>query len=375
MKKLWIGIAVVFVVVGGVAFAYGAQLGLLAELLFAHAPRTPFDAATAPPAPDYSRQASWAALPEMKDASDVTPQGYAPIDPAKADVDVFFIHPTSYFSTGRWNQPIDDADTNTRTDNGSIRNQASVFNGCCRIYAPRYRQMTFGGFLEYSDSSKRAMDLAYSDVKRAFEYYIAHYNKSRPFIIASHSQGSRHALRLIQEMIDNTPLRGQFVAAYIVSNWVKQDWFDKDLKTIKPCERADDTECVLTWSTILEGEDAQAQREGFAKRSGLPPQAANARYVCTNPLSWTTGPAPAPATLDIGGWVYGTGDTPRPPDPNLVSARCDNGALYVSKPEGLLYSARVLPGGNYHNYDYQLAYLNIRKNAQDRVKAFMESRD
>jgi hypothetical protein len=374
MKKILIAVVLLVVAAGGVTLVYGSQFGLLAELLFSHPPKTPFSEATAPPASDYAKSSSWAALPGIKNPSDATPQGYAPVDPAKAEVDVFFIHPTSYFSSEHWNQPLDDAETNKRTDDGSIRNQASVFNGCCRIYAPRYRQMTFSGFLEYSDSSKKAMDLAYSDVKRAFEYYLVHYNHSRPFIIASHSQGSRHAVRLVQEMIDNTPLRGQFVAAYIIGNWVSQDWFD-NLKTIKPCERADDTGCVLTWSTLREGADAQAQRQGFAKRSGLPLEAAGKRYVCTNPLSWTTSTAPAPANLDLGGWVYGTGETPRAPDPHLVSARCDNGALYVSTPDGLLYSARVLPGGNYHNYDYQLAYLNIRKNAMDRVKAFTEERD
>lgn len=375
MKKVLAGISITLLLLGGVTIVYGAQLGTLATLVLAGAPKTPFDQQRPPPAPDYAAPASWAALPDMKDASDVAPQGSEVVDPAKADVDVFFVHPTSYFSSDQWNQSVDDTDTNKRTDDGSIRNQASVFSGCCRIYAPRYRQMTFGGFIQYSDSSTKAMDLAYSDVKRAFEYYIAHYNKTRPFIIAAHSQGSRHAVRLIQEMIDNTSLRGQFVAAYIVGNWVKQDWFDKDLKTIKPCQRADDTECVLTWSSMLEGENAQTMRDGFARRSGLPPEPAGTRYVCTNPLSWTTGPELAPASMDLGGWVYGLGDTPRPPDPGLVSARCDNGALYVSKPEGLFYNARVLPGGNYHNYDYQLAYMSIRKNVQDRIKAFEDSRD
>ncbi len=41
-----------------------------------------------------------------------------------------------------------------------------------------------------------AFDLAYEDLKTAFENYLKHYNKGRPIIIASHSQGSLHALRL-----------------------------------------------------------------------------------------------------------------------------------------------------------------------------------
>ncbi len=368
MKRFLIGLGAVLTVAGIVGLAYGQQIGMFASLMLAHAPHDPFDAAKAPPAPDYAQASSWGALPDVKDASDVAPPGEQIADPAPADV--FFIHPTTFFSNDLWNQPLDDAATNARTDSGPLRNQASAFNGCCAVYAPRYRQMTFGGFLKYDESSQKAIDLAYSDVKRAFDYYIAHYNHGRPFIIAGHSQGARLARLLVADEIDGTALRGQFVAAYIVGNWMDADWF-KARKTIRPCERADDTGCVLTWSSILEGEDAQKQREGFAQRSGYAPDMAHKDYVCTNPLSWSRSAALAPAALNKGGWVYGRGDKPRPIDPNLISAHCDNGALFISEPKDFAYRVAVLPGGNYHNYDYQLAYMNIRENAQTRVHAFL----
>lgn len=372
MKRFAAHAAIATLLLGFAAPAAARDLGLLATLLFAHPPRQAFDAAKAPPAPDYARRISWAALPDMTDASDVAPQGVAMADPAAAEADVFFVYPTSFFSNSKWNADIADAEVNARTGKGSLRNQASVFNGCCRVYAPRYRQMTFSGFLEHSESSEAALDLAYSDVKRAFEYYLAHDNRGRPFIVASHSQGSRLAARLVKETIDNTPLMQRFVAAYIVGNWIDEGYF-ASLKTIKPCTRADDTGCVLTWSTLAEDADAQKQRNGFAKRSGLPQSYAGHRFVCTNPLTWTAASALAPAKDDIGGWVYGPGERPRPPDPHLVAARCDDGALIVSDPGNALYKARMLPGGNYHNYDYQLAYMNIRRNAQMRVQAFLAS--
>ena len=368
MKRL-AGFAVLAALILGAGPAMARDFGLLMRLLFAHAPSQSFDAMHPPPAPDYAKTASWAALPDMKDASDVAPRGVAMADPKTAPADVFFIHPTSFFSNDRWNADISDTKTNARTDKGSIRNQASVFNGCCRVYAPRYRQMTFSGFLDPSKSSAEALDLAYSDVKRAFRYYLAHDNHGRPFIVASHSQGSRLATRLVKEMIDGTPLMQRFVAAYIAGNWIDDGYF-RALKTIKPCQKADDTGCVLTWSTLADDADAQKQRDGFAKRSGLPESFAHHHFVCTNPLTWTTDTTPAPAADDIGGWVYGRGDAPRPPDPHLVSMRCDDGALFVSRPDDSIYRARMLPGGNYHNYDYQLAYMNIRKNAEVRVRAF-----
>jgi hypothetical protein len=360
---------------GTLGAAHASQMGAMAQLLFAHQPAEGFALAKAPPAPDYAQARSWAALPEAPGMSAAAPKGTTTIDPRTAQVDVFFIHPTTFFSNSQWSQPLDNADTNKRTDEGTIRNQASVFNGCCRIYAPRYRQMTFSGFLKASPDANAALDLAYSDVKRAFEYYLAHYNHGRPFIIASHSQGSRHARLLVEQMIDGSKLQDRMVAAYIIGTWLDQDWF-AHLKSVKPCQGATDTGCVITWSTLADDADGQAMRAAFAKRSGVTDDAvatsfAQHKFVCINPLSWSAGDATAPASLDLGGWVYGRGVTPRPPDPGLVSARCDDGGLYVSRPDDIAYRIALLPGGNYHNYDYQLAYMNIRANAIARVNAFL----
>ena len=365
-------ITIAFIALLAVGFsARAAEVGWLGRALFV--PSAHFDVKSAPPAPDYAKESSWGALLDMKDASDVAPKGAAMIDPAKAPADVFFVYPTSYFSGRHWNAEISDADANAKTDRGSLRNQASAFNGCCAVYAPRYRQMSFGGFLEPSSDSRAAMDLAYSDVKHAFQYYLAHYNHGRPFIIASHSQGSRHAKRLVQDMIDGTPLMKQFVAAYIVGNWLDADWF-KSLKDVKMCESAGQTGCVVTWSSLAQDANAQEQREDFVVRSGAAPEMATHRFVCTNPLTWTTSTALAPASDDLGGWAYGSGSSPRPIDPHLVSMRCDNGALFVSRPADRIYRLKLLPGGNYHDYDYQLAYMNIRENAKARVKAFLSAR-
>jgi hypothetical protein len=373
MRKLFVGIAALSVVAVGVGPAWGQELAFMASLLTMHAPSAPFDPAKAPPAPDYAQQSSWGALPTITNASDVSPPGIDMADGAHARGDVFFIHPTTYFSSTLWNQPLDDQATNQRTDSGPLRAQASAFNGCCRVYAPRYRQMTFGGFVEYSENSDRALDLAYSDVKRAFEYYVAHDNNGRPIIIASHSQGSRIAQRLLADEFDGKPLQHQFVAAYVVGTWMPESWFVAR-KTIKPCETATDTGCVLTWSTLGEGADRQKQRDAFARRSGLPASSADKTFVCTNPLSWSRGPGTAPASENLGAWVPGRGQTLRAIQPGLVSARCENGALVISNPDDRAFHIVEFPGENYHNYDYQLFYMNVRKNASDRLAAFLAAK-
>ena len=77
--------------------------------------------------------------------------------------DVFFIHPTTFIGPGDhtsfldpssmdwgrivaemvaapWNADLDDSVLNRRTDQQPVLYQASVFNGSCRVFAPRYRQ-------------------------------------------------------------------------------------------------------------------------------------------------------------------------------------------------------------------------------------------
>jgi hypothetical protein len=85
-------------------------------------------------------------------------------------VAVFFIHPTSYLSKSNWNAPLDDAEANQNAAR-YVRNQASVFNATPNIWAPRYRQATFGAFLtDQSDREKALGEL----VPGSEEYYFFH---------------------------------------------------------------------------------------------------------------------------------------------------------------------------------------------------------
>ncbi len=95
-----------------------------------------------------------------------------------------------------------------------------MFNGSCRVFAPRYRQAHLKAFfMRSSNKSVEAFDTAYSDLKSAFEFYLLHYNKGRPIIIASHSQGTLHAIRLMKDFFANKPL--------------KNNWFVLTLSAIK----------------------------------------------------------------------------------------------------------------------------------------------
>ena len=81
-------------------------------------------------------------------------------------------------------------------DNISIKlcleNQASVFAGITDLYAPHYREMHIHSYTDTINGFK-AYDLAYSDVINAFKFFINN-KKTDKYIIASHSQGTNHAL-------------------------------------------------------------------------------------------------------------------------------------------------------------------------------------
>ena len=72
----------------------------------------------------------------------------------------------------------------------------------------------------------KALDLAYNDIREAFIHYLENFNQGKPIIIASHSQGTIHAKRLISEFIDGKELQKQLIAAYLVGMKVNQDEFN-----------------------------------------------------------------------------------------------------------------------------------------------------
>src|SRR5262249_27804609 len=98
-----------------------------------------------------------------------------------------------------WNAPTDEPALNEATDRVATGIQASAFNGCCSVYAPRYRQANGTAFTHPSPDGGRAIALAYTDVHRAFEEFNSRRGAGRPFILAGHSQGTVLAERLLHE--------------------------------------------------------------------------------------------------------------------------------------------------------------------------------
>jgi Protein of unknown function (DUF3089) len=363
-KRVALVTTVLVVLVGGYLWLLGSE----------HPP-LPFEKTVPPPAPDYARSQDWVAFPGRNGFERSAPLGDTPIPEADAVADVFFIHPTTYLKTDVWNAPID---AHTRYGVPVLLNQASAFNSCCRIFAPHYRQAA----LKALNDSRPAVDLAFGDVERAFRWYIANENHGRPFILASHSQGSGHAVRLLQQDILGTPLQNQLIAAYVIGAYVPSDITTLGLAV---CGRADETGCIVSWNTTQVGRrgaerlihDTNYWWRGAWKATRLPPA------VCVNPLSWREdGPAPASANLGSETLLETFGDqSPSKPivlqavTPALTGAQCNQGLLDVDvSPFKRGYGSLLrVVYGSFHVLDYGMFYENIRQNAVQRTRAWQES--
>jgi hypothetical protein len=349
-----------------VAAPVSAQLADLAP------PGKPFAEMTPPSAPDYAQRSAWAVWPGIASAADTEPTGAQPARATQPNADVFFIHPTTYLGNETWNAAFDAGGaTGRQLDEVVLGYQASVFNACCRIFAPRYRQATISAFLRPGADSFKAYDLAYSDILRAFDHYIAHENKGRPFILASHSQGSLHATRLIQERLAaRFDLRRQLVAAYAVGATLPNA---ADLTGLPVCSSRAQTGCLIGWN-------GASRLTPLALGRGLMVTWNKDRYravrrdswLCVNPLTWTqTGRAPASANR--GALPFAGLGKPIPALRNGVTGgRCTRGRLVISIPgdkrEG--FTDVLTRFGSYHNLDYSLFYDSVRRNAVERVAAF-----
>jgi hypothetical protein len=315
-------------------------------------PWSDFDKETHPPVPDYSQADAWACLPTKHNASDTVPPNSGEKDmQSTASVDVFYIYPTLDFSGGNWNADIHNKKLNKLIERTAVRAQAGAFNGSCKVYAPRYRQGTLACFYDKTGtgSGSKALQLAYTDIRAAFQYYIKNYNQGRPFIIAGHSQGTLMAYQLLQEFVDTTALRKRMVAAYLVGYHIQKDYF----KNLKPCDSATQTGGYITWNTVQMNGQNSSLSKFFAG-------------VCINPLTWKPDTGYIDASSDLGSVNYSF----KKVEPHEVATAIRGGVLTVSAPVDKGY--RTFRTG-YHIYDYNFFYMNIRKNVQQRVEAYLKT--
>ena len=315
---------------------------------------------------DYSQESSWVARPGVADdpalwLPDGVPQA------AAGNAAVFFIHPTTYLENDRWNAGLDPGgDTEWRTKL-FVQSQASAFNGAGEIWAPRYRQAAFGAFLLDSADARSALDFAYADVSAAFDQFLKEAG-NRPIILAGHSQGALHLIRLLREKVAGKAVAKRLVAAYVVG-WPIDTGSDLPAIGVPSCRTAADTGCILSWMSFGQPANPSLILDQWKRTRGFTGgERAADRILCVNPITGTENGAAPPAenpgtlnpTSDFNSATLAAGQ---------VGAHCDKGLLMLDGQIPPL-GPYVLPGNNYHVYDYALFWAAIRRDAERRLAAW-----
>ena len=244
-------------------------------------PKTSFDSAKAPDAPDYEDEYFWAAFPGKKSAANLNVNSLE--HSRNFEVDCFFIHPTGFFLKD-WNFDVDrDSATFQRTEL-MLATQASAFNGCSNVYAPEYRQATFAAISrDLGNDSAQALELAYQDIKNAFSKFLKDLSSDKPFFLASHSQGSLHAQRLLSENCFKESFNKKLICAYLIGYPIEKTYLDNLGFSVSM--NPEDLGTIVQFQTVGEGAIRPKLKYWLPNEDSYSLQQVNS-LATTNPISW-----------------------------------------------------------------------------------------
>ena len=143
-------------------------------------PKAAYDPGTLAAPPDYSRPEAWAALPSKATNAHLVPGGQ-PAAAREKEVDVFYVHPTSWMSREVFNDPLTDPKSTEIVDQIVLANQASVFHALGDVYAPRYRQSSISVFYAERAQARESFGVAYGDIERAFDVFLSRCSLTTPW--------------------------------------------------------------------------------------------------------------------------------------------------------------------------------------------------
>ena len=317
--------------------------------------------------PNFADDANWIARPGLADDPSwwrPTPEA-RPLTPKPAHA--FYIHPTTYLLRDRWNAPLDERVSSDRASL-FVQSQASAFSDVAAVWAPRYRQAAFGAFLLDSKDARAALDLAYSDVLRAFDRFLTSIPPGEPIILAGHSQGALHLTRLLRERVVGKPVSSRIVAAYVVG-WPISVAADLPALGLTACRAADEARCLLSWMSFGDPANPNLVIDSYEGSAGLTGgKRKRENILCVNPLTGTQNGV-APPEANSGTLVPSADLRSGTLLAGRVGARCEKGLLLLEGDIPAL-GPYVLPGNNYHVYDYALFWAAIRADAVRREQAW-----
>lgn len=321
--------------------------------------------------------ARWQPLERTEEGADETAEAVADPDAAQTGQSeepdqttpfaVFFVHPTSYFDNRHWNAPLDETESQEFA-RIFIKGFGSAFNQASEIWAPRYRQATFGAFLSDSGEAQQAIDAAYRDVELAFDYFVQSVDADTPIVLAGHSQGSLHVLRLLRERIAGSEIEQRIVMAYPIG-WPISVEHDLPGLPLPACATPDQAGCIVSWASFADGGDPGMMLAQYKSSEGFDGEVrADSPILCVNPVSGTLNGS-APASDNLGTLVPDEGLTTGELVIGAVPATCrEDGLLMIGDPPEM--GSYVLPLNNYHVYDIPLFWRNLQQDVVRRVSAW-----
>jgi hypothetical protein len=317
--------------------------------------------------PEYGNPLAWGLHPRFNKLL-AWPKGYGPMPdpvphplhpaliPAAASsaplADVFFVHPTTHRGLGEeWNAAWNNEVAQAIADSWPLQHQASAFRGCGRVFAPRYRQAHLRVFYQDMPDGEAALELAYSDVERAFNWYLENEDRGLPLILAGHSQGSYHLIRLMRERFDEpgSALAQRLVAAYVPGMQLDPAGF----KHLQPMHEPEATGGYLTWMTVTRGFYPDYYRDHFVNNPTV------------NPTTWT---ADLEEYSAYGAHLGILNRKMQLRYSRTIRAIPKDGLLWIRPLRMPLGSMLGLK--DWHIADYNLFWANIRHNAELRTRAW-----
>lgn len=323
-------------------------------------PSTKVPATDSQGVPDYASSSNWLSLPSAK---------------AAKKVDVFFLYPTIYQQSSS-SDPIVCAVNNPQMRSGAkaaLSRTATAFSPLANIYAPYYRQAAIEVLALPLDKQQAIVGgEPTTDALSAFDYYIKHLNQGRPFILASHSQGSNIMINLMADYMGKNPdVYKRMIACYMPGYSITPQYLEQN-KELKFATGADDTGVIISYNTV-------------SPTIKVPDPVVLPGAMVINPVTWTRDETAATAAQNLGGIAldsngYAVLDANGQPQKvlNYADARIDTarGELICSTadPATLDPGNKMVAEGIYHNYDYPFYYFDIRANAENRIARYLKKK-
>lgn len=349
-------------------------------------PSQPFLKKNIPCPPIYSSDEFWAAKPGMLSKAEMVPPNIS-LNQKSKEINCFFIHPTGFFLK-EWNFEISrDTSAFQRTEL-MLATQVSAFNNMCEIYAPLYRQATFSAIsTNQKESSFNALQLAYEDIRDAFQYFLLEFNFEKPFIIAAHSQGSLHAQKLISEPRFKQILKSNMIAAYMIGYPLEEDYINESGFTKSRSPR--DLHTIIQYQTI--GKNGRRPRLKFwlPHKNGFELREPK-KLASINPISWTDDQSWHQTKCDTfiipkikGDNVFldyhATNRTDGEitelwfPADQEISAKLNSAGLLETKGKSIdrILRKDMTNTKDLHIWDYQIFWNNLRINLEERTNSFL----